>query len=334
MDILEVEVVSKLSTVNPEYKKINLAIPFHQLDSLRLTSYFILLFSKNWSGQEFSQFISKIEKNETYFVVSSPYFLNNSSFYFPVTKSFFNFLEEKLKIEYEKIFQDRKELEDIKYFPILELEKVNDEEFLKKVKEDNKKFKEEVYFRIKNQLSRDNLESKNVYAVETHYINPFRFFVMVDEEYKQKLLTSIFSGSSIHFLGKRISIGFGLVKFNLDTKILEIFKKNLIQIPKEKVEEGYYYLSNRLIITKEVKELVNWEKSYYEIIKISGYLVKEDKLIGRSVFCLKEGSILHIKQNDGLKNSIYKIEKENTGKKYFLPNLPILIKIPYKEVKV
>ena len=329
MGIMEIEVVSGIN----ENPKISLAIPLSQLDSLRLTAYLFFRISKSRHSSELGKIMSKIEKGEIRLIVSSPFFLesiedsgSNYEYFFPVNFGFFCYYSDKFKNSKGEI--PTKELKKVRYFPILN-SKYYSYDFVRQMRDKEKgKFEEGPFFRVRNVIDRKEFKSKNVYTVENYFVSPFRFIVLTNDPNLESILKSaLFEENRTHFLGKRISIGFGRVKFRLDNKFeIELGKRNL-RI-EEKVEKDVpYYLFNRIPITENIANSLNLEKSCYEIVKVSGYLVKDDALVGRSMICLREGSILVFKEDLELKNEIFKLSRKESKKEYFLPFAPALIRM-------
>lgn len=285
------------------FEQITLAIDFSQLDSLRLTAYLIKLMFENFGHGIEESFIKRLENDETFFVVSSPFFVEKEKYFLPINKSFVTFL----KTKYRNIFEEKKE---INYFPLIVKEKLN---FHIQEEDLNVIFEHKTH-RIKNVIDRSTNTSKNVYSIKTSIVKPFRFLIVYSDADKDKFN---FINSLKATLGKRVSIGFGVSNFKLEQDFPNAFE-NRIEI--EKVEaEKEYYLFNRLPILGEIIDKIDWNKSFYEIIKISGYLPSGNK---RTLFCIKEGSIIIFKENYKLKNYIYKVSK-----KYILPIRPLLIKL-------
>ena len=326
---MEVEVISSRS----ECKLINLAIPLSQLDSLRLTAYLFLRLFKSEFSEKMKEVIKRIEENRTYLMVSSPFFLvrengieNTHQYYLPVNFGFFSYYEENFKDESGEF--PTKEIKKIRYFPVLDKKSYNPS-FVKTLISKGLEFEIGPLFRVKNLINRNTYESENVYTIENYFVFPFRFIVETNDVELEDMMKKVLfnQNESVHFLGKRISIGFGKVKFRHDYRFKSELEKRGIRIER-RVEKGVpYYLFNRIPITEKMSNLIDTEKSSYELVKISGYFVEDEALIGRNMICLKEGSILVFKDSVELENEIYKIKRSEHKKEYFLPYTPFLIKM-------
>lgn len=308
------------------YNRIVFGNSFQEIDSLRLTAYIIYLINRNGYTSDFNSFREKIEEDKIYFAVSSPFFIEKNLIYLPVSSAFYTWLARFVnnKEALDTITNKKKQKP---YLPILELMKTNIENFVKNfILED--KDSEKVYefrkeIRIRNVIDRITSQSINLYPIVLSSLNPFHFLIKTNWEKIELIKSTLFGNEAIHFIGKRISIGYGKVKFYHDNTFPEE------KIECEKTEEGYYYLMNRIPINEKILESVEIERSYYDIIKVKGYLPSENgKLVGRSLICFKEGSILYFKGGN-LKNYCFKIDK-NKGKNYFVVIRPMLIKIGEK----
>jgi hypothetical protein len=326
---IEIEVVN--SNYNEEYKQISLAVPFSQIDSLRLTAYLLLNISRTSDSTSFNKILERLQNNERYLIVTSPFFFVGESkeYFLPVNPGFFKYFFNKDEL-------DPKKIKSIKYFPVLNKEHYN-KDFIEKIGEGNKyKFEKGPFFRVKNIIDRANAMSIGVYTVENYYVDPFRFMILTDdEELSEKIKNSLFyrGDDSIHFLGKRISIGFGKVRFRHDNRFYEELSKLNKQFVGEVKANKPYYLFNRIPVDEEILSHLDLENSSYELVKISGYFVKDVELVGRNMFCFKEGSILVFKDNFKLKNGVYRLSRLESKKEYFLPYRPALIEMEDGGVK-
>jgi len=311
---------------------INLAIPFSQLDSLRLSAYLLFRLFKSEYSDRMNEVIERIEKNKTYLMVSSPFFLVNDDksgpqYYLPVNFGFFSYYQEKFRDENGEI--PNKEIKKIRYFPILQ-EKFYNSGFIRELVTNEKlRFEYGPFFRVKNLINRNNFKSERVYTIENYYVNPFRFIIETNDVVLEEMLKKVMfnQNDSTHFLGKRISIGFGKVKFRHDYRLLMEMRKLGKNIVRKVEKDVPYYLFNRLPITGKIANIIDAEKSSYELVKISGYFVEDKTLIGRNMICFREGSILVFKEDIELENGIYKLRKIEHHKDYFLPYTPFLIKM-------
>jgi len=327
--MIEIEVVSGIN----ECPRINLAIPLSQLDSLRITAYLLFRIARSKHSDKLDKIISRIESGETRLIVTSPFFLESVEnteksyeYFFPVNFGFFCYYSNRFKNDKGEV--PTKELRKVRYFPILNSDYYSYNFVHQTIAKGKGKFEEGPFFRAKNVIDRNGSKSVNVYTVENYFVSPFRFIVLANDSFLESIIKAVlFDEGEIHFLGKRISIGFGRVKFKLDYRFEDELRKKNLKI-EEKVEKGVpYYLFNRIPITESIVNSLDLEKSCYEIVKVSGYLVKDDALVGRSIICLREGSILVFKESLDLKNEIYRLSREKNKKEYFLPFLPALIRM-------
>lgn len=304
MKILEVEVRGDI------FSKILLANRFDQVDSLRLTAFLIHILSIEWSNGEFNSFIQNLKNGKFSFLTSSPYFYLEEEFWLPVT---FPLLMYLLNFDLSKM---EKKIKKIKFFPVFSNKSI--EELINKNDEISKKL-EKSSIRIRNVISRLTNQSINVYPLECTLVEPFRFTIFYPEIYEEKIKGAILT--KLLSLGKRRSLGFG--RIYLDEKFSKKFNKVILF---DEVDEGLYYLLNRIPITEKILEKIEPTKSYYELVKISGYTGNSLKgnLFGRILFCFKEGSLLYFKKTK-FENEFYNFED-----KYLVPFRPLLIKFGEK----
>lgn len=301
MNYLEIKLKSGLGTGN-----LYLGVEMEQLDSLRFTSYLIYLLSKYLPNSDFEELKRNLRDNLTYIGITSPFFESNNNFYLPANYGTYTFFEEDF---------DRKKMKKFVKFNI---------KFDSKDKfdlSDGLESYEILSYRIKNEV-RGGGKAKNVYTISTYLVKEFKFLIFSNWSKWDLIKSTIFKEGSIHFIGKRISIGFGRLKIEHDNK----FKINDI-IVDGKIEKGYYYIFNRIPINETILKMIDVSKSHYEIVKIFGYLPKKDSdLVGRVLYCFKEGSILYFNDSE-LKNLIYDMSSSVHKKDYFVPVRPVLIKI-------
>lgn len=291
------------------FSQLSLAVDFSQIDSLRLSAYILKLLYENFGDGQTSAFKENFENNETIFSVSSPYFLVNGKYFFPVIKGFEVFLEKEFKLNLKE--EHEKKLKEAKYFPILDfIENKNLEEILKNL--ENIEFEKRM-FRIRNVINRLSSISQNVYVIKFNLVRPFRFLIAISEKDKEKFN---FLNEKLITIGKRISIGFGIGIARIEQDVTNKIKER-IELKKAEKNKSYILL-NRIPIFKDFSDVIDWDNSYYEIVKITGYTPKMYK---RVLFCIKEGSIIKFKENYELKNYVYELNND-----YLIPIRPMLLR--------
>lgn len=284
------------------------------IDSTRLTTFLIKFLSKFTNVDDI---VNKIKENKIILQTTSIYFKIDNELFLPFNVATFNFFKKIYGLGDVNI----KKIKKIKFFPI----------FSDRFKEYIEKGTIRADFEIsdfleKNVLDRITMYSK-VYSVEYSLIRPFLFSIFTNEEIG-KILKEKISDIKIFSLGKKKSIGFGLCKFeiNENSSLLNILGNRLVYDKIE--EEGYYYLLNRVLINSDFLKIVDLDKSYYEIVKITGYLESSKKILySRRIWLFKEGSIFYLRKSE-LKT--YYIEKIEEDLKYFLPTRPIFVKLNIK----